>query len=532
MQRTNLRRTFAQAEETTIDPQVARRLAKAEKELAQATEEFTNGLEARSGPVPCLHDAQAAMLSAAAELERKKLQPGASFEETALADLIKARQDMRQLLKQNSSSKASEVRRFDAQQKQRLRPPPKKHDKKQTAQLQQELEKLAQEEKKLAAEMDGQSSQSQSDKDTNNEAAAQAKQKLAERQEKAADKAAELQKLMSKDDALTDLAQERMDAAAKEVQGSAKSMREGRTKEAGKQAANAAEQLERLARQVAALKAYEAAGKLAHAQRMAQQLAKEQQAMQGALQGNSKSGSNGGREATQQRGQSEEARSLEDLLNRAQQEATESDAKLGEALRQASDANPPRTIVHQMQKAAEALEAGKREQARRDVKETARMLEGLAQQLETTRRNVVQPQLEKLLAAEKQAAQTQQALKSVDSESQKTEAEKKLSDLHATMEALNAKDARLNDATAALTEAIRTGGTNWTKWERKDDHQMGAYVPPIEYEKGLHRVIESLQIKIQEIILKDALLDRDEAVPPQYKPLVEEYYRTLSDDLR
>ena len=46
------------------------------------------------------------------------------------------------------------------------------------------------------------------------------------------------------------------------------------------------------------------------------------------------------------------------------------------------------------------------------------------------------------------------------------------------------------------------------------------------------KVIEVLQAKIQEVILKDALLDKDEAVPPQYKTLVEEYYRVLSEDLR
>ena len=45
-------------------------------------------------------------------------------------------------------------------------------------------------------------------------------------------------------------------------------------------------------------------------------------------------------------------------------------------------------------------------------------------------------------------------------------------------------------------------------------------------------MVEVLQAKIQEVILRDALLDRDENVPPQYKALVEEYYRLLSEDLR
>ena len=44
--------------------------------------------------------------------------------------------------------------------------------------------------------------------------------------------------------------------------------------------------------------------------------------------------------------------------------------------------------------------------------------------------------------------------------------------------------------------------------------------------------MQALQAKIQDIILRDILLDKDEPVPPQYKALVEEYYRVLSDDAR
>jgi hypothetical protein len=57
-------------------------------------------------------------------------------------------------------------------------------------------------------------------------------------------------------------------------------------------------------------------------------------------------------------------------------------------------------------------------------------------------------------------------------------------------------------------------------------------VPPLVYAEGVPEVVKLLQAKIQEVILKDALLDKDEAVPPQYKALVEEYYRLLSEDLR
>ena len=45
-------------------------------------------------------------------------------------------------------------------------------------------------------------------------------------------------------------------------------------------------------------------------------------------------------------------------------------------------------------------------------------------------------------------------------------------------------------------------------------------------------MILALQAKIQEIMLENALVERTGPVPPQYKNLVEDYYRVLSQDLR
>ncbi|HJT76883.1 MAG TPA: hypothetical protein VJ739_06735, partial [Gemmataceae bacterium] len=67
-QRDNLKRTFNEAEETKADAPTLQRLAKNEREIAQATAEFTEGIEQRAGPVPCLHEAQDAMRAAVAAL--------------------------------------------------------------------------------------------------------------------------------------------------------------------------------------------------------------------------------------------------------------------------------------------------------------------------------------------------------------------------------------------------------------------------------------------------------------------------------
>jgi len=214
-----------------------------------------------------------------------------------------------------------------------------------------------------------------------------------------------------------------------------------------------------------------------------------------------------------------------------QPEAEAANPPLGRDLRQATEANSPSKAAEQMRRAAEALQAGKIEQAARDVNGSGRSMNELAQQLEAARRAAVQPQLEKLLAAEKQAAETKKTLDGVNNDRQKAQAEKKVADLRAALDALKNADAKLAEATDALDRAVRG---NPSAWQRREPHdpRLGAYVPPREYDENVRRAIQALQAKIQDIILKDILLDKDEPVPPQFKALVEEYYRVLSDDAR
>jgi hypothetical protein len=540
-QRDNLRRTFAQAEATTAHSQVIHKLAVNEHELADATAEFTEGIEQLAGPVPCLHEAQDAMRTAIDALARKDLKAGGAAEEAALAGLIQARQNLRKFLSQSQSS-SSACRKFDQQQKQKLRKPHNEDKKAQLAKLQEEIEKLAKEEKKFSEEVAGKNGGAQMEQD------AQAQQKpqpsksskgssgsegsAAERQEKAADKAEELRKLVHEDEALTDLARERMDKAAEDVQGSAKSMREGKPRDAGGQAAEAAEELERLARQVAGLKAADLATRVGQSESLARQLAKQQQGLDKELQGKgdnseAKKPGSGRGSADEERRLAEEARTLADLLQKLEKDAAEKNPELGRQLREANEANSPQEAAEQMRRAAAALRAGKPGQARPDVEQSARSLDALGQQLAEARHGLAGPQLDKLMALEKQAAEAQKALESVNNDRQKGDAEKKVADLREAVDALQPGDPKLSEAAAAM----RQGGS-WTHQDDKHDPRFGMYVPPVDYTGGVDRTIKVLQAKIQEIILKDALLDKDEAVPPQYKKLVEEYYRVLSEDLR
>ena len=53
----------------------------------------------------------------------------------------------------------------------------------------------------------------------------------------------------------------------------------------------------------------------------------------------------------------------------------------------------------------------------------------------------------------------------------------------------------------------------------------GYYDPPELYLSAIQRVDRALQVRIQELILKDAILDQDQPVPEQYRKHVEEYYQ-------
>ena len=74
--------------------------------------------------------------------------------------------------------------------------------------------------------------------------------KLAERQQQAALKAAEIAKKMQDDEAMTELAQDRIANAERAIRASAKSLEGGNKTDAGRKAKEAAAQLERLAQQV------------------------------------------------------------------------------------------------------------------------------------------------------------------------------------------------------------------------------------------------------------------------------------------
>ena len=85
------------------------------------------------------------------------------------------------------------------------------------------------------------------------------------------------------------------------------------------------------------------------------------------------------------------------------------------------------------------------------------------------------------------------------------------------------------------------GRNSWfqkkNNWLRSFDNLPGSQTagPILDFGPGddaAHETIAALQAKIQEMVLENTLVERNGPVPPQYKNLVDDYYRVLSQDLR
>jgi hypothetical protein len=343
-----------------------------------------------------------------------------------------------------------------------------------------------------------------------------------------------------------------MDTAADAVRRSAQAATAGDRDRAAQEAADAAARLRQLAEQVAALKANETAAKLARLAELAGRLARRQREFvqrelgrqidpQGAGHDEGGSGDDGDvaagakqRPSAEQQADAEaqlagEARTLADVLNRVRTDAADESRELNQALTKAALANSPGEAADQMDQAADGLRRGDREAAGEQAQAAAASLAALAQALEAAHRDLVHAQLDQFLAAEKQAAETQAALTSATNDGQRAEAEKQLGEVNEVMQALAPTGGKLTQAAKELAAAVQLGAGHWDDDDRDPN---GAYVPPQAYLNGLRRTIEALQATIQEIVLNEAQLDRDGAVPPEYREFVDEYYRVLSEDLR
>lgn len=510
---------------------MVRRLVKSQEEIAIATDRFASGIAQRGEPIPALAEALAAMNLARVALAEKKLAEARPHEETALAALVSARQKLRKLLSQSNQLQASSCRSFDRQEQQNLRRPPQDEKKRQLASLENDLRKLAKDEHAFSEEIEPRSRSAQP-KDGSPE---RSQLDPVPRQQQAVKEAERLLDLARQDESLTDRTCQRIGDATETIRKSAEEIQARRPAEAAERARIAANQLERLAQQVGALKASELADQMARTRDLTRALASDEHAIEQALRAAQtdpidKTASPLGR---RQRELAEEASSLGDLMDRLREEAAALDAQLDRILGEAARSNPPREIEKVMQQSALEAEAGRQLAALQGAQNASRKLDELARDLESARRLLVQPQLDRSRAAEKLAARVQDQMSSVRNGAQQAQAEQALSDLARNLESIPSSEGSLREAADRLNRALGPGATReWRRDEAQAPVSSGLFIPPTDYTESVRKVALALQARIQQLVLDQAQMDRDEAVPPRYKTLVEDYYRVLSQDLR
>ena len=357
----------------------------------------------------------------------------------------------------------------------------------------------------------------------------------AARQQQAAKEAERLRDLARQDRESHRSHPPRLGHATETIRKSAEQIQGRHPEEAAEGARAAAEQLERLARQVGALKASELADQMARTRDLTRELAAEERALAqtlptGRTDGNDKTD---GRWAKRERDLAEEASSLGDLMDRLRDEASAVDMQLARTLGEAARSNPTREIAKVMEQSALETEAGRRSAAKTQAENASDKLDEMARDLESARRGLVQPQLDRFLAAEKQAARVQDQMSSVKSGAQQAEVERGLSDLARSLESIASAEGSCARLPMQLNRAIGPGASReWRRVEDKAPSNSGLFIPPTNYTKSVRGVVLGLQARIQQLVLDRALMERDQAVPPRYKTLVEDYYRVLSQDLR
>ncbi|HVX12865.1 MAG TPA: DUF4175 family protein [Pirellulales bacterium] len=609
-----LSRTFehtGQADLAAVDA-----LTKFEAELAKSTRELAEGLEARGvDETELLYQAEAAMLSATDSLSAGKYDTATLQMRDALKDLIEGRDRIRvAILKNPNRAQLAELRAFDRLQRQKLRRP--KTDEEEARQIVERLEELADQEELVYASLGGSeaadspentgssddpSSQRQAasadptapgdspspedktgkpneakpdeskpdgagsgenpadkpgrDEDAGNErmAGEHAKQELEDRQLDIAIEARELEKALAKLKNATDLAKERMAAAAKAAEEAAEALGQGKPDDAKRPAGDAQKTFRELVEQVAALLAKEQADRIAAAQQMAADLAQQQQDFRDRLANAGEAGGDGepqpdrppapgtGRDQSADPSGSgsgglgsaaeriaDKAKTLSDVLAAAAKADDPEDQASAKKVEELVQKLALKALAERLAALPDQVRDGKLADAKTAVGDGAERMEAAAEQLGALRRAIVAPQVDQLANLEKDLAGLDDRLDELDTDPLVTGWHVDADTLLERIDEVGVDD----DLRKDFIEEMRKNGWSptrrgsWT-WERTPG---GYYVAPSRYRTLITRLSASLRARMQELMLGDLSAGGDEPIPPQYQELVDRYYRVLATE--
>jgi hypothetical protein len=139
-------------------------------------------------------------------------------------------------------------------------------------------------------------------------------------------------------------------------------------------------------------------------------------------------------------------------------------------------------------------------------------------------REIVAPRLAALAEAERRLAELSDRLDSLQNDAQVESWHRQT----LTLLRERQKDDALTELVAELEKAMadagwRAEGSTW-KWETAGANWRA----PASYATLVQRIARRIQERMQEMVLKDMMSSQDEAIPPEFKELVERYYEVLS----
>jgi hypothetical protein len=494
-QRFNLNQTIRLGTRATvrIDLVEVERVAAFENKLATQTHnlaDFLAGLGVDGAAI--LKQAEEAMLSAVDSLQAGKFSTGIDQERDALRYLMEARNTVQQALQKQPRAVRAQARAFDRLQRQKLRRPNEEAET--LLEIAEELSKLAEEEEQVARGIAGPMP------DAKNGKSGEDPEK--ERQDEIAGKATAIDKSAAKVKGLTTLAKTRITDAAKAANAGADALGQQERPTARKEVDRAKELFRLASKQVAALAAEEVAQQLAAARDLANDIAL-QTAPTDSRQPGAGKGEKGKLPGLGDA--AEQAKTLKDVLEhiagQGSEDAADATRKVGALLKQ----EDLKAAIQRLEKPGVRNDRGERQ-------DLAERFAALGQKLDRAFRETIAPRLEELARLEREAYDLEQragaAADAADWRRLRQQAGGFLERL---------EDARLgNLASKELRNGLRGGG-------RESNDLIG---------KGLAAVHTQLVAKLQEFVAGDRFTTGNEAVPPEYRDLVDRYLRALSAGTR
>ncbi len=223
----------------------------------------------------------------------------------------------------------------------------------------------------------------------------------------------------------------------------------------------------------------------------------------------------------------ERGKTLQDVLNAIAQSTDPNDkdavAKI-QAITKEIDINK---LVTEMGQVSNMIRSKKDDDAKLSSLDAAERLEIMAQRLDGAYRGIVAPQAEELRKLEQALADLREQLKELETPSQVAtwhrearELLDKLDKLGVNLKAREELEIEMKKAGFGVDDRVRRD-VNWGLID-------GRYDTPVGYNTAIVHLQEDVQERIQALILGDLGNVSDDATPPKYQELVEKYYEVLS----